>query len=325
MIFQYFYSGFTVKKKEKTVFLQGFYMTDLAVFYELKKSVLERYKTRYSYFEESWKKFSSQDILNLIDDIQENTKNSVSEKWVYTHLKPENNEKLPRKDMLDILSVYVGKKSWNDFKLVFINEHKSKPQKNNATTKINTRILIVSLFFLLLFLLWKFVFPLYQSRTIELNEKYSNDSISSKKVKAFTIQDSVLTEIEIKNSRIAIQKDEKIVVKSPFYKEKTIDLQKTPNIEKVVLEPDDYVNILQGFIKSDIKDWKKRKEQLDRILDDNLEVIVMLQNNLGAEYFNKEEFSQKVIIPTPSLKKMNIVAVEKNKENKIIFIRLIKK
>ena len=61
----------------------------------------------------SWN--SEENILNLIDDIQENTKNSVSEKWVYTHLKSENNEKLPRKDMLDILSVYVGKKSWNDF------------------------------------------------------------------------------------------------------------------------------------------------------------------------------------------------------------------
>lgn len=300
-------------------------MTDLAVFYELKKSVLERYKTRYSYFEEDWKKFSSQDILNLIDDIQETTKNSVSEKWIYTHLKPESNEKLPRKDMLDIFSVYVGKKNWNDFKHTFVTEHKRISKKENVTSKINAKILIVPFLFLLLFLLWKFVFPIKERRTIELNEKYSNDSISSRKVKAFTIDDTVVTEIEIKNSKIEVEKDEKVVVKSPFYKEKTIDLQKTPNIKKIELEPDDYVNILQGFIKSDIKDWKTRKEQLDRILDDNLEVIVMFQNNLGAEYFNKEEFSQKVIIPTPSLKSLHIVAVEKNKENKIIFIRLIKK
>lgn len=300
-------------------------MTDLAVFYELKKSVLERYKTRYSYFEESWKKFSSQDILNLIDDIQETTKNSVSEKWIYTHLKSENNEKLPRKDMLDILSVYVGKTNWNDFKNTFVVVQGIEHKKEKAFLQTNIKILVFAFFLILLFVFWKFVFLRNESRSIELHEKYSNDSISSKKVKAFTVQDSVLTEIEIKNSRIAIQKDEKIVVKSPFYKEKTIDLQKTPNVEKVALEPDDYVNILQGFIKSDIKDWKTRKEQLNRILGENLEVIVMLQNNLGAEYFNKEEFSQKVIIPTPSLKRLQIVAVEKNKENKIIFIRLIKK
>ena len=91
-------------------------MTDLEIFYQLKKSVLEQYQISYPYFNGSWKSFSSQDILNLIDDVQLKTKQSVSEKWIYTHLKPETNEKLPRKDMLDILSVYVGKSGWDEFK-----------------------------------------------------------------------------------------------------------------------------------------------------------------------------------------------------------------
>ena len=91
-------------------------MTEISVFYELKNSVLEHYKKCYPYFEGNWKNFSSQDILNLIDAIFEETKSSVSEKWIYTHLKPEINEKLPRKDMLDILSQFVGKSGWDEYK-----------------------------------------------------------------------------------------------------------------------------------------------------------------------------------------------------------------
>jgi hypothetical protein len=80
--------------------------------------------------------------------------------------------------------------------------------------------------------------------------------------------------------------------------------------------------MLKAFMASDIKDWKTRKEQLDKILSDNLEVMVMLKDNLGAEYFNKTEFSQKLIIPTASLRKMKIIEIEKETNQKIKFIRI---
>jgi len=53
-----------------------------------------------------------------------------------------------------------------------------------------------------------------------------------------------------------------------------------------------------------------KEKQLDIILSDDLEVIVMLKDNLGAEYFNKKEFTQKVIIPTASLKAMKIIELK---------------
>ena len=139
----------------------------------------------------------------------------------------------------------------------------------------------------------------------------------------YVVEDKVEKEVELKDSKIEVDKNAQVVIKSPFYKEKKIDLTQTPNVDKVSLQPNDYSNILQGFIKSDIKDWQTRKEQLQKILHDNVEVIVMLKNNLGAEYFNKNEFSQKLIIPTPSLKKMKIVEVINDKNNQITFIRII--
>lgn len=44
-------------------------MTDLELFYQLKEKVLERYKESNPYFNGNWKNFSSQDILQLIDEI----------------------------------------------------------------------------------------------------------------------------------------------------------------------------------------------------------------------------------------------------------------
>ncbi|NHN24895.1 hypothetical protein FIA58_004320 [Flavobacterium jejuense] len=300
-------------------------MTDIAVFYELKKSVLERYKKRYPYFDGNWKTFSAQDILNLIDDVQEETKNSVSEKWIYTHLKPETNEKLPRKDLLNIFSQYVGKSSWDEYKYEF---GKQKPEFKKRVSKPKFKnnmywFLGLLLVFILGFVFWKFVLQSVNTKTIQLKEQYTNEHVNEKTTKAFVIEDSLETEIPIENSKIKVKENSKIIVKNPLFKDKKVDLEKNPKTNTVLLEPNDYASILQGFIKSDIKDWQTRKIQLQKILHDNVEVIVMLKNNLGAEYFNKEEFSQKLIIPTASLKKMQIVEVKNDATNQITFIRLI--
>ena len=73
---------------------------------------------------------------------------------------------------------------------------------------------------------------------------------------------------------------------------------------------------------SDIKDWQTRKEQLNKILSDDLEVIVMLKNNVGSEYYDKNEFAQKLIVPTATVKRMKIIEVKNDSDNKIQFIRI---
>lgn len=293
-------------------------MTDLEFFYQLKKSVLEQYQNSYPYFNGSWKSFSAQDILNLIDDIQLITKQSISEKWIYTHLKPETNQKLPRKDMLDILSVYVGKSGWDEF--VFndnINDN------NNVKSGFKKKLVIWVLFFGVLiagFFIWKFLSK--EEQKLEFQNSFTKDSIAKEEVKAYVVEDTVEKQIDINSSTFNIDKATKVVLKSPFYKPKVITILPNEPIAKVELNPNDYAMMLKAFMKSDIKDWQTRKEQLNKILSDNLEVMVMLQNNLGAEYFNKQEFSQKVILPTASLKKLKIVELKQENDNKISFLRL---
>ena len=293
-------------------------MTDLEFFYQLKKSVLEQYQNSYPYFHGSWKSFSTQDILNLIDDIQLTTKQTVSEKWIYTHLKPETNQKLPRKDMLDILSVYVGKSGWDEF--VFndnINDN------NNVKSGFKKKLVIWVLFFGVLiagFFIWKFLSK--EEQKLEFQNSFTKDSIAKEEVKAYVVEDTVEKQIDLNSSTFNIDKATKVVLKSPFYKPKEITILPNEPIAKVELNPNDYAMMLKAFMKSDIKDWQTRKEQLNKILSDNLEVMVMLQNNLGAEYFNKQEFSQKVILPTASLKKLKIVELKQENDNKISFLRL---
>ena len=295
-------------------------MTDLEFFYQLKKSVLEQYQNSYPYFNGSWKSFSAQDILNLIDDIQLITKQSISEKWIYTHLKPEANQKLPRKDMLDILSVYVGKSGWDEF--VF--NGNIKENNNNFKLGFSNKIGIWVLFFGVLiagFFIWKFLSK--EEQKLEFQNSFTKDSIAKEEVKAYVVEDTVEKQIDINSSTFNIDKATKVVLKSPFYKPKEITILPNEPIAKVELNPNDYAMMLKAFMKSDIKDWQTRKEQLNKILSDNLEVMVMLQNNLGAEYFNKQEFSQKVILPTASLKKLKIVELKQENDNKISFLRLI--
>ena len=297
-------------------------MTDLEFFYQLKKSVLEQYQNSYPYFNGSWKSFSAQDILNLIDDIQLITKQSISEKWIYTHLKPETNQKLPRKDMLDILSVYVGKSGWDEF--VFTNNVNSNVNNNkNVAFGFSKKFGIWMLFFGVLsigFFIWKFASK--EEHRIEFQNSFTKDSIAKEEVKAYVVEDTVEKQIDINSSTFNIDKATKVVLKSPFYKPKEITILPNEPIAKVELNPNDYAMMLKAFMKSDIKDWQTRKEQLNKILSDNLEVMVMLQNNLGAEYFNKTEFSQKVILPTASIKKLKIVELKQEKDNKISFLRL---
>ncbi len=303
-------------------------MTELEQFQELKDKVLLKYQEQYPFFQGTWKTFSSQDIQNLIGLIEVQCKQTISEKWIYTHLKPETNSKIPRKDMLNILSQFVGYSGWDEFTFeekVF--ESKEPKEVTKSKTKFWFALLLL-IFGIAIIFIYFYKKEAPKSKVIELNNEFTNEKINSNEVKVYEVNDSVSKSLEIKEGKIQVSNDDmktKLVIKSPFYKTKTIDLNANGEVSesnKIDLKPDDYAMMLKAFMVSDIKDWKTRKEQLDKILSDNLEVMVMLKDNLGAEYFNKTEFSQKLIIPTASLRKMKIIEIEKETNQKIKFIRI---
>jgi len=304
-------------------------MTELEKFQELKQKVLLKYQEHHPFFQGTWKTFSSQDIQNLIGLIEEKCKQTISEKWIYTHLKPETNNKIPRKDMLNILSEFVGFSGWDEFTF----EEKSVQTIQGSQSEKSK---ISKKWFLLLFIPLALVVVFFskkeesKSKTIQLNNEYTNEKVNAEEVKVFEVKDSVKQELEIKEGKVQVSNNgnekSKLVIQSPFYEPKTIVINSNGSVteppKRIDLKPDDYAMMLKAFMLSDIKDWQTRKEQLNKILSDNLEVIVMLKDDLGAEYFNKSEFSQKLIVPTASLKKMKIVEIKNDANDKIQFIRI---
>ncbi len=306
-------------------------MTELDYFQHLKEKVLLKYQEQYPFFQGNWKSFSAQDIQNLIGLIEEQCKQSISEKWIYTHLKPESNSKIPRKDMLNILCEFVGYSGWDEF--VFEDKTPAVVTKLPSETKSYKKGIVV-LGLIVAIGITGFIFynqtKKNDSQTIQLHNEFTDEKVNSEEVKVFQIEDSVSKELEVKEGKVEVSSTSdtksKLVIQSPYYEPKTITInpKSSPSepIQRIGLKPDDYAMMLKAFMVSDIKDWQTRKEQLNQILSDNLEVIVMLKDDLGAEFFNKKEFSQLLVIPSESVKKMKIVEIKNDAADKIQFLRI---
>lgn len=325
---QCFYSSFSANETRVShTFEQNLRMTELEQFQRLKNLVLLKYQEHHPFFQGNWKSFSAQDIQNLIGLIEEKCKQTISEKWIYTHLKPDINNKLPRKDMLNILAEFAGFSGWDEF--VFDENAETvivSPKAKKQVSKVWLLVLVP----LAGIAIWYFNFnesKKPETKTIELNNEFTNEKVKSDEVKVVQVEDSVEKTLEVKNGKVQVQasenKETKLVIKSPFYRPRTVVINnQNANPPIVVLKPDDYAMMLKAFINSDIKDWQTRKTQLNKILSDNLEVIVMLKNNMGSEYYDKDEFSQKLIVPTESVKRMKIIEVKNDAEDRIQFIRI---
>ncbi|WP_298151930.1 hypothetical protein [Flavobacterium sp.] len=303
-------------------------MTQTDRFQELKQEVLLEYQRHYPYFQGNWKNFGSQDIQNLIHLIEESLNERISEKWIYTHLKPDANEKLPRKDMLNILSRFVGYSGWDEY----VHKDKSDEELKSLQSlgrRRKRRILYGVVALLAAVGILVYFFPNEEkTHVIELKNEFTKENLKSDEVKIYQLEDNKKIPLEIKDQKIEVKvhknKATKIVIESPYYKNKTVEIQQPKESQTdVLMKPDDYAMMLKAFMGSDIKDWQTRKLQLDKILADDLEVLLMLKNDLGTEYLNKKEFSAKLIIPTDAVRRMKIVEVNSDKDNRINFIRII--
>lgn len=294
------------------------------MFQELKNQILKEYSNHYPFFQGSWKNFSSKDIRQLIDLVETTQKERVSEKWVYTHLKPKTSEKLPRKDMLDIFSKFTGYADWDEF--IFKNQFNTKTDSQNSNfkkLKIFRKIRIVVL--IAVVLISGICFYLFENKkrvkTVEIKNQYTKAPIKTEDFTVYSVTNGNKSPIEIKDSKIQVnEKDEKLIIESPYFEKKEVDATQVEN--HIFVKPEDHALVLKTFMQSNIKDWDTRKDNLDKILSDDLEVIILFKDDLGAEYLNKKEFSQKLIIPTSETKKMEIVSLETNNQKQITFIRI---
>jgi len=90
--------------------------TEFLHFQSLKKAVQDRYLETHSPSYDDISKWKGIDIIYFQEDLRQKAKGNISEKTFYTYFKNNSQEKIPRIDMLNILSVYSGFNSWSEFK-----------------------------------------------------------------------------------------------------------------------------------------------------------------------------------------------------------------
>jgi len=88
--------------------------TDIEIFEILKKAIANRFLEENSAQSTNISDWKGQEIVVFQEDLFNRTKSTVSEKWFYTYFKSDF-KKLPRIDMLNLLSQYCGYKSWAHF------------------------------------------------------------------------------------------------------------------------------------------------------------------------------------------------------------------
>lgn len=85
-------------------------------FEQLKNQIQAQYLKNHTPSFDDISKWKGIDIIYFQEDLRKIAKGNISEKSFYTYFKSSDNTKVPRIDMLNLLSVYAGYISWSDFK-----------------------------------------------------------------------------------------------------------------------------------------------------------------------------------------------------------------
>ena len=304
-------------------------LDSLNLFKQLKEEVLCKYKDSFPYWEGTLEDFGNKEIAELQELIEAAIKQRISEKWVYTHLKPTDNEKLPREDMLNILSVWVGYSGWDEFRVKA--KGKLVESEKRFSKKKGKKILIVSvalfvLGFVVVFGGGKFfnekeyVFRFYDQYTQKevLASNFSVDLVANS---------ASLQRQKIVGGRLKIKSDidnVQLKIVSPYYKDELFSILFNKEEIAIYLQPDDYAMMLRMCMNSE-KDWEKRREQLEKIISDEAEIVEIMYDDIGVEFLNKEEFIDKITIPIESTNTMEIVDILYSEKGKITALKFIQK
>jgi hypothetical protein len=273
---------------------------------------------------EAWK---GQDIIEFQDDLQMKVNEYISEKWFYNHIKTYN-EKLPRIDVLNILSRYSGYIDWSEFK--FKNrDHVILITENKGSNKI---FYILPVIAMIIFLMAWLIIKTASITTYKFCfiDKDTKEPIKNSKIEVIQMFDdesplSLLCDREgcftLKTGKQKVE----FIVNAPYYYEDTIFriLNKRRRNEEILLKVNDYALMINYFSNSKVNDWNKRRENLDKIISDSAYICQVFNKGLmGMELYNKKEFIDMLTVPTSNLRKIEIIETL-YKDNKITSIRFM--
>jgi hypothetical protein len=258
----------------------------------------------------NWK---GQEIIEFQEDLRIKVNGQLSEKWFYTHMKVQS-QALPRIDVLNMLSQYAGYLNWQDFR------HKNKG-KLLLIEKRGTLISKTLKIPLLLISVITLVFIIMKMINTQNYRFIFIDSDTGEPVPSINLRAELLSDNE---SPVTINPDEKgiitvrtkknqikLIVKVPYYLTDTIirTLWKFNNSELISLHADYYALMINYFSRSDVISWEKRRKQLNEIFSEDAIIYQFPdeRKDMGMAIYNKQEFIDKITIPTSGLRKIDIL------------------
>ena len=291
-------------------------MKDLEKYYFelLKSKIVETMKQNYPEIPASVSEWKGQNIVDFQSDLHFKIRENISEKWFYTHMKSPN-AKLPRIDILNFLSKYVGYKNWDELKLL------NDEAKNNLLVDKSKRVFYLIPFFtlaILLFFYLAFNTMYTQEYTFCFYDSDTKQPVTNSLIEVTVLSDeSPVNYLCDKNGNFTIKTHERIinfVVETPYYHTDTIKrtLNKFNRTEDIRLRPDDYAMMLRYFSTSNVNDWMKRRENLNQMFTDSVKIFQVLNGTVGMEIYNKWEFINKLTLPANSLRDIEIIDTQYN-------------
>lgn len=288
--------------------------TEITYFQLLKREIAEQLRTAFPEVDKEIEEWKGKEIRYLQEDLIRSVNGRVSEKWFYTHIKSEH-EHLPRIDMLDLLSQYVGFRSWEHFKT----EKKSFSLPVSIPKKLSIRPFWIGITAALVLM---GVFYLNARQP----EHYQFCFVNAYNQQP--IQDASLSIIILHNNESPYrmlagdegciqfssdQEEVQFVVKGPYYHTDTIvrKLNKQQALELIPLRTNDYAWMIRVFSNAKVEDWKLRRAQLDSMISEEARIYQIFDHEqLGMEMHNKWDFINKLTMPVQSLSNIEILDMQ---------------
>lgn len=254
------------------------------------------------------------DIFLFQEDIRAKAGAYFSEKWFYNHFKTRN-AKIPRIDLLNILSRYVGYQDWAEFK-----NKNTEDVPNLKQFKGSNRIfyLLPGMAAVVFFLVWVLIKQgSYATYTFCFVNHDSDQPIRSGHIRVDVLSDDespmqITCDAEGCFTYRTNKQEIRFLVTAPYYYPDTVRriLRKEARSEKIPLRINDYALMLYYYSNSKIQDWEKRRSQLDRIIADSAYICQVLgKEDLGVELYNKQEFIDLLTTPAASLQHLEILEI----------------
>lgn len=308
----------------------------------LKKEMADTYRQTYPSCMAPVELWKGQDIIHFQEELMLKVKGRISEKWFYTHIKTKT-EKLPRIDMLNMLSAYAGYQDWRDFttkKTDFTSKKEGivtqvkpiEPEKETepvipgkkSSKKYMQWTLLGIAFLLMFFLLFSKKEKTYRCCFTDLNggPLVANARVEVKLIKEgespvlLTCDEKGCFEVRTDKEHI------RFFVSSPYYKADTIMrvLEKNLTTDQLKLQSNDYALMIHYFSTAKLKDWKQRRMQLEDMITADAKIFQVYMDGSGMELYNKQEFINKLTMPLKSLKNIEIIETH-YKNNRISLLR----